>query len=69
MLNQAQAELAELAAAYRDARHTAKVATDRLHAAILAAVDRDGLTIPQVAQTIGVSKPRVYQILAATPTG
>lgn len=62
-VNTVQAELAELAATYADAKRTLNACRDRLQHKVVDAIDDHGLTIPQIARTLGVTKPRIYAII------
>lgn len=61
----ARAELTALNTTYRDALHTVDVARRRLHDRVITAIDIDGLTTAQVARTLGVTRPRINQIIYA----
>ncbi len=66
-LNEQQADrLADLATASRDAQELAAVARGRLQGAVLQAVDEFGASHREVAQAIGVTHSRVYQIVIAS---
>mgnify|MGYP002378435705 CR=1 FL=1 len=66
--DQARAELAQLAATYRDATTTLDAARRRLHERVVTAIDVDGLTTGTVARALGVTRPRVNQIIVAVET-
>lgn len=57
--------LADLAAASKDAQHTASRCRNNLDAEIVAAIDDDGAKISDVARVVGVSSTRVYAIIVA----
>jgi len=65
----ARAELAQLAATYRDAGATLNAARRRLHERVVTAIDIDGLTTGEAARALGVSRPRINQIIIAVETG
>ncbi len=54
--------LAALATSYRDARETEEKHRDRLHLAIVDAID-NGMRPADVARAVGVSTPRIYGII------
>lgn len=58
-------ELQHLAAAVADAKTTLEAHRALMNRRVVDAIDLDGLTVPQVARAIGVSKPRIYAIIAS----
>lgn len=50
---------------YRDAQSDLAATRDSFHALIATAIDRDHIPISHVAATIGLSKSRTFDILAA----
>lgn len=61
----ARAILAQHAAAVADARHTLDAHRTQLNTAVVDAIDNAGMSVPAVARTIGVSKARIYAIIAS----
>lgn len=61
-----RAVLAELRQTSQDADLAATVQRRRLHAAIVDAVDVQGLTVREVARALHLSSARVYKIIETT---
>ena len=65
LTEESRGRLADIAESWRDARLTVTVQRRKLQDAILAAVDGAGASTADVAEAIGLSRTRVYEIITA----
>jgi predicted XRE-type DNA-binding protein len=64
MTEEHRARLGDIATAWRDALDVAKVQRTKLQDAVLEAIDGQGASNAEVAAVLGVSRTRVYEIVA-----